>query len=286
MNKVVLCFIIISGVLVVTLGVVSLLYIRRELFQDYKNISISNIFDKKVDDFLAHGSVPLNPNVPIVSCSTSRIPSSTYPPGYKDFKGVEQIEGIELSKTDDPTPFSLSREGDVVLWIAGLVPLKPCTFTISKGSHSWKFSYTADKDGRVFLAEKPFPIVLLPYSNVQFGQSSLTSSESPGPTGEIFGHIISPYKADLVVDLSCQKKCAALTPAMQKLKACKVSILAGNNILMGGCENCSDHNSPRKLWAVYGILDDKSRSTLQSTMGNSIKLLDHEQSTLSLPPRI
>ena len=240
----------------------------------YITVDSNNIFNPTVDT-LAHGIVPLNPNISIVSCSQSRIPPlSFYPNGYKTFSGVTLIMGAELDGTNAST--RLPSSGDVVLWIAGLVPNKQYTLTLM----GIQYSYTSDNDGRVVLAQKPLPIPVS--ANVLFGQSSLETGRR-GPTGEVFGSTITPFPASITVNTRCQKSCADSTPGMEKLKACELSITQENDPKIIMCTNCDDDTNTNTPWVVYGELDNAARVNLMNTLMNTeVELLDNKKSKINL----
>lgn len=140
---------------IITQGNLYKIYFISELFNPPINPtpSIINITKEelKTTPYFDHHILPDGTDV--LSCKGSKVPVS-WP--YKTNKPDWCIiKSHIMSRSSGINRISILRSGDELLWLSGFKPYSNCTLYVNDKP----IEYKSDKDGIVFLADKPIPIV-------------------------------------------------------------------------------------------------------------------------------
>ena len=218
--------------------------------------------------------------ITMISCVESALPTA-YPKGYDTQDGVLYVSSTPATRSlgqGKCLQVAITRGFDTILWISGMKP--GSEYKLSIGDKN--FTYKADSDGRIFLAERPFPTG--PFVNYPIRLEPVCSDTGgwADPTGSlaVFG---VPQSTSLVKTtskkLSSDCKLVEVFPSQEDQGKFP-------DILLASCAPCNPDPDPDhdevKVWVTGARLASAALKELAANR-KPLTLRDELHSELPLP---
>lgn len=212
-----------------------------------------------------------SPPVIVASCFSGSLPDEDeYPKEYSELTGVHRVKSVvaaRAAKTGSCLEVELPRSPDRILWISGAVPGNQYVLSLANTKGTMSFTYKANSKGRIFLANRPFPISAFYNYEVRLSPvcDGKTGGWAPTVTGqEVFGATQGdPLTANVY------------GPPGEDCRI--VTVYTSDEVLMQNCDPCPGN---QQVWLVCATLTDSERS---KPVNGTLDLLDDKKSKLSIP---
>lgn len=232
--------------------------------------SPNNLAKLEKDGLLFHDMIPSSPPIIVASCTRKSLPKpEEYPKDYSKLTDVSRVISAVASRAEGSglcQEVSLSRGLDNILWLAGMIPNNKYVFTLRNTQTTKKFIYTANAQGRIFLANQPFPIRA--FYLYEYRLSPVCDDKTGGWSPTVSG--------EQVFGATQGEPVYASVDTMDSGGCTRVHVASDKEILMSNCTACAEKDID--VWMVGTLLAGSKK-----VRGGILELLDDNNSKLPIP---